>query len=182
MVVGFFFTALPVEPVANFVVHDTGPQQWYQPGAVQPEDVYTIKDVQKGLSKLWTKCRRRSTSSTSSTGSDQARAMEIEGKGKSKEIEHIEECAEEDEQEHFDSDGDDDDDDERTRGRQPPLSVQLAERERARDSNGFDSGTDDTSSTENVPRTPEDSHLEEKGARTIAKGKGVDHREHVGFV
>ncbi|KAM0792514.1 hypothetical protein ACM66B_005184 [Microbotryomycetes sp. NB124-2] len=78
-----------------------GPQQWYVGGTV-PEDVYTIKDVQRGIQSIWSKVkRRRSTSSASSnsnseTSSNQqeSREMESRAKGKTKEIEHIEEVDE----------------------------------------------------------------------------------------
>ncbi|GAA5951835.1 hypothetical protein JCM8115_005253 [Rhodotorula mucilaginosa] len=100
-----------------------GPQLWYEGGAL-PEDVYTWKDAQKGLQKLFKRgekgkpsekgkevaaapdrdsaprpARGRSASSSSMTSSsdpEDARRMEREAKGKVREIEHIEEVDDED--------------------------------------------------------------------------------------
>lgn len=98
----------------------TGPQLWYEGGNL-PEDVYTWKDCQKGLQKLFKRGangksekgkevavegdetprpergRSASVSSvTSSNDADEARRMELEAKGKRREIEHIEEADDED--------------------------------------------------------------------------------------
>ncbi|POY70189.1 hypothetical protein BMF94_6772 [Rhodotorula taiwanensis] len=97
-----------------------GPQLWYEGGNL-PEDVYTWKDCQKGLQKLFKRGangksekgkevavegdetprpergRSASVSSvTSSNDADEARRMELEAKGKRREIEHIEEADDED--------------------------------------------------------------------------------------
>ncbi|GAA5989188.1 hypothetical protein JCM10908_001198 [Rhodotorula pacifica] len=98
-----------------------GPQLWYEGGSL-PEDVYTWKDAQKGLQKLFKRGgekgksekgkevavegdvtprpergRSASVSSvTSSSDPEDARRMEREAKGKVREIEHIEEVDDED--------------------------------------------------------------------------------------
>lgn len=101
-----------------------GPQQWYQPGGTLPPDVYTYKDVQKGLGKMWNKVRRRSSSaSVSSSSTSEAAGMEREGKGKGKEIEHIEECVEEDHEEDVEDALDDEEDEEEVRGRTMGLGL-----------------------------------------------------------
>ncbi|GAA5941859.1 uncharacterized protein JCM15063_000801 [Sporobolomyces koalae] len=86
-----------------------GPLQWYEGGDL-PEDVYTWRDAQRGLSKIWKKVnggkdseaaaaakknRSASLSSTTSSGSvDEARRMEREAKsgGNKGEVEHVEEA------------------------------------------------------------------------------------------
>lgn len=93
-----------------------------------PDDVYTWKDAQKGLQKLFKRGksdkgkevategdetprpergRSASVSSvTSSNDADEARRMELEAKGKVREIEHIEEAIDEDDEEEEGDDGD----------------------------------------------------------------------------
>lgn len=157
-----------------------GPQQWYQPGAPHPDDVYTYRDVQKGVSKLWQKVskRTRRTSSASATASEtsdtgskassndqEAREMEHVAKGKSKEIEHIEEVHEEDED--FDAE-------EESRGRpgNGGLAMVMGELQL------LDDASDGSGSapSEVPPKTPEDSHSA-LPAGPKDKGKGVDPRE-----
>ncbi|GAA5860586.1 hypothetical protein JCM3774_006215 [Rhodotorula dairenensis] len=98
-----------------------GPQLWYEGGAL-PEDVYTWKDAQKGLSKLFKRGGEKGKSDkgkevaveggttgrpdhgrsasvpsiTKSADPEDARRMEREAKGKVREIEHIEEVDDED--------------------------------------------------------------------------------------
>ncbi|KAK4053115.1 Golgi apparatus membrane protein tvp23 [Microbotryomycetes sp. JL201] len=87
-----------------------GPQQQWYTGGTLPEDVYTIKDVQRGIQNIWSRVkRRRSTSSASSNSNSEtsgnqqeSREMEIRQKGKTKEIEHIEEVDEHDEDDEED--------------------------------------------------------------------------------
>lgn len=82
--------------------------QWYEGGEL-PEDVYTWRDAQRGISKIWKKVngaggakgkekekeRSNSLSSTTSGGSvDEAKRMEREAKsgGNKGEVEHVEEA------------------------------------------------------------------------------------------
>ncbi|GAA5970093.1 hypothetical protein JCM11641_000264 [Rhodosporidiobolus odoratus] len=96
-----------------------GPLQWYEGGPV-PDDVYTWRDAQKGICKLFNRARGRSgsiasTASSSSgssagtapiklaarrmsSGEEEAKHMEREAKAKGI-IEHIEEADEEEEEE-----------------------------------------------------------------------------------
>ncbi|ORY55333.1 hypothetical protein BCR35DRAFT_310104 [Leucosporidium creatinivorum] len=168
-----------------------GPQQWYQPGAPHPEDVYTYKDVQRGLGKIWQKMSRRRSSATSDTSvasagtstsssSAEARAMETQGKGKSSEIEHIEEVLEDEEEE----------DDQGFYEESPPRGREL---EREGHSLGLEMGeprartgsldSDTTASTSDggavPPMTPEDSRIGLPGSAPNSKGKGVDRGERV---
>ncbi|KAK4705715.1 hypothetical protein P7C70_g487, partial [Phenoliferia sp. Uapishka_3] len=89
-----------------------GPHQWYQTGGTVPPDVYTYKDMQKGVTKIWDRVRRRSSVSNTSRSSAEAAVMERDSKGKSKEIEHIEEASDEepdsDDEDALDSDGSED--------------------------------------------------------------------------
>ncbi|GAA6026862.1 hypothetical protein JCM8097_005915 [Rhodosporidiobolus ruineniae] len=116
-----------------------GPLQWYEGGPL-PEDVYTYKDLGRGLSKLFKRVststsrgRARSastasatsvSSATSASGSEkEARRMEEEAKGKGS-IEHIEEAEEDEEEEgHFEevpATVDDDEDEEGETGPSEP--------------------------------------------------------------
>lgn len=89
------------DPTKSFISGLTGAQQWYQPGGALPDDVYTYKDVQKGIGKIWNKVRRRSSASSTSSTVAEALSMEKEGKaaGGLKDIQHIEECSEDEEEE-----------------------------------------------------------------------------------
>lgn len=132
-----------------------GPQQWYQPGAELPPEVYTYRDVQKGLGKMWNRVRRRPSSSSSAAD---ALAMEKEGKGKSKEIEHIEETHEGDE---------DDEEEEEERGRmgEPAIGVGPGA--------GDDASSTGTTSTVDLPRTPDDERCEHIEGEVVVGGKAL---------
>ncbi|BGP38105.1 hypothetical protein JCM10450v2_002036 [Rhodotorula kratochvilovae] len=179
-----------------------GPLQWYEGGPL-PEDVYTWKDVQRGVTKLFKRVKGSSASSTvsepgdagdrergrsasvssaattSSSGSaDEARRMEREAKGKSREIEHIEEAEEED-----------------VEAARPVLDERedvpatVADEDDGDGGPTFDDEEDDdddgTSASEvTAPRTPPESDLRdgdlEIERRRVRKGKGVDDAEHRG--
>ncbi|SCV69112.1 BQ2448_2132 [Microbotryum intermedium] len=156
-----------------------GPQQWYQQGGQMPEDIYTYKDVQKGLTKLWGKVRKRSGSSVSTTSSSsaaEASKMEADAKGKSKEIEHIEEADEEEPVQDEEAVASEEEEDDKTRDR--TLGLDLGPREGS-------IGSDSTLGTGEVPQTPEDGAHFDLAGLTIEpqpwtreqKGKGVARRQ-----
>ncbi|KAI5479568.1 hypothetical protein MNV49_003305 [Pseudohyphozyma bogoriensis] len=137
----------PSTPYSNQTY--AGPQMWYTSGMV-PGDVYTYHDLTKGVKKLWSGVRRRSSSSaTSSSSAQSAEAMERAGKSKSKEIEHIEEAVEDSAEDVLDSDSDDE------RGRSgSALGLSMMGSSR-----GSDSGESLTSSAaSDQPATPEMGH------------------------
>ncbi|KAL8292989.1 hypothetical protein RQP46_000683 [Phenoliferia psychrophenolica] len=136
-----------------------GPQQWYQQGGTVPPDVYTYKDVQKGVSKMWQKVRRRSSVSSSAA---EAAAMERDGKGKSKEIEHIEEASDEEDSADEDAIGSD------------------GSEERGRPHNAFGlRDMDDRDSPSSTPDRPGGSIFVDPASRS-SKGKGVADRTPTG--
>lgn len=171
-------------PLLTFGTRPAGPQQWYQPGAAHPDDVYTYKDVQRGLGKIWKKVRRRSSASetaasTSSRDSNEAREMETKQKsgGKSKEIEHIEEAEEEEEDGFYEEV-------EESRGRGAEaraLGMDMGQQARGRTDSLESEST--TEGSDPMPQTPEDAHnaLPPLSARRD-KGKGVDPRERAALV
>ncbi|GAA5859007.1 hypothetical protein JCM1840_003709 [Sporobolomyces johnsonii] len=149
-----------------------GPLQWYEGGEL-PADVYTWRDAQKGLSKIWKRVistssdrggggRDRSESNVSTSSSvtsggseEEARRMEREAKGKGS-IEHIEEALHEDSEEEDEG-----------------ATVSVAR----------DDEDEDTASEVTAPRTPPEGHnglglvgLDDeelaRDRRRIAKGKG----------
>jgi len=147
-----------------------GPLQWYE-GGEMPPDVYTWRDAQRGISKIWKKVnggkeaspktRSESMTSTTSGGSvEEAKRMEREAKSGGKgEVEHVEEAA-------------------------------LVEE------NEEDEGSEDTESEVMAPRTPpegsalglsgvgeDDVELEkERRRREKGKGKAVQHVERAVIV
>ncbi|SCZ97670.1 BZ3500_MvSof-1268-A1-R1_Chr4-3g07355 [Microbotryum saponariae] len=156
-----------------------GPQQWYQQGGQTPEDIYTYKDLQKGLTKLWGKVRKRSGSSVSTTSSSsaaEASRMEADAKGKSKEIEHIEEADEDEPSQDEEAVASEEEEDDKTSAQ--ALGLDLGPREGS-------IGSDSTFGTEDVPQTPEDgAHLHLAGLTvepqpwtSAQKGKGVARRQ-----
>ncbi|KDE08029.1 hypothetical protein MVLG_01730 [Microbotryum lychnidis-dioicae p1A1 Lamole] len=156
-----------------------GPQQWYQQGGQTPEDIYTYKDVQKGLTKLWGKVRKRSGSSASTTSSSsaaEASRMEADAKGKSKEIEHIEEADENEPSQDEGAVAFEEEEDGKTSAQ--ALGLDLRPREGS-------IGSDSTLGTEDVPQTPEDgAHLDLAGLTiesqpwtSAQKGKGVARKQ-----
>ncbi|GAA5953905.1 hypothetical protein JCM3765_000686 [Sporobolomyces pararoseus] len=122
-----------------------GPLQWYE-GGEMPEDVYTWRDAQRGISKIWKKVngnkgkekekekdkeankeRSNSLSSTTSGGSlEEARRMEREAKsgGNKGEVEHVEEAIVE-EPEDEEDEGEEDTESEVTAPRTPPEGTAL---------------------------------------------------------
>lgn len=125
-----------------------GPLQWYEGGEI-PDDVYTWRDAQRGISKIWKKVnggsnkgkdkerekerekekeRSNSLSSTTSGGSvEEARRMEREAKGGGNkgEVEHVEEAIVEEPDEE-DQDGvEEDTESEVTAPRTPPEGIAL---------------------------------------------------------
>ncbi|SGY72944.1 BQ5605_C005g03240 [Microbotryum silenes-dioicae] len=156
-----------------------GPQQWYQQGGQTPEDIYTYKDVQKGLTKLWGKVRKRSGSSASTTSSSsaaEASRMEADAKGKSKEIEHIEEADENEPSQDEGAVAFEEEEDGKTSAQ--ALGLDLRPREGS-------IGSDSTLGTEDFPQTPEDgAHLDLAGLTiesqpwtSAQKGKGVARKQ-----
>lgn len=121
--------------------------------------MYTYKDLQKGVGKMWQKVRRRSSVSNASRSSAEAEVMERDGKGKSKEIEHIEEASDEDDSGDDDALGSDDDW-EAARGRPNSLSL-----------DGMNSPSSLT--PPHQPNTPDGTVFLDRAPAPSPKGKGV---------
>lgn len=152
-----------------------GPQ-WYTTGTVPP-DVYTYKDLQRGLSSIWRKAkkaRRGSTASTTSSASaEQALDMERDAKSKGTGIEHIEEA--EDEEEAEEEEGDSADEEE-ARGRSLGLSMgplRAASVASSSSEGSGESGALSTSATSTGTTDLREGKWEQEAdARRVAKGKG----------
>lgn len=162
--------------------------------------MYTYKDLQKGVGRLFSKLRR-SSSATSSSVSAEAAAAEREGKaGGNSEIEHVEDANEagggrallvQSRVPREEPEDEDEDDESRGRKRGQQLGFDssriLTGTPSVEDGESFDSLF--STSTTTGPRTPEDSHIDSNHhahsvahAHSIVQGKRVINEEHPAVV